>query len=230
MGFAQEYALMCQRCVEALAELEGEALAVRDEAFGGLALELFEFQMRWNPAYRNFVGARDIDGWKAIPAVPASAFKDLARPVSCFPIEEAEGFFETSGTTGEVKGRHYFYDFEMYRAAIEASLQPLQKFGLPGGLRRCWLPGTRGRSSLRFMLEFLSSEGQVGELDPDEPVLLMGTALSFLHLFEGGTRHLPEGSWAMETGGYKGRAGENSRSQSYTRCSRNSWASPASAS
>ena len=38
-----------------------------------------------------------------------------------------------------------------------------------------------------------------------EPLLLMGTALAFLHLFESQPRlELPPGSFALETGGYKG--------------------------
>ena len=43
-------------------------------------------------------------------------------------------------------------------------------------------------------------------LDGDAPLALLGTALAFLHFFENSTRtwQLPHGSYAMETGGYKG--------------------------
>ena len=215
MEFADDYARICQRCHDARTDLASDAAKVREAAFGALALEVFEFQIRWNSTYRNFVGGREIERWQSIPAVPAAAFKDLDRPLSCFPIGLAEGYFETSGTTGEVRGRHYFYDFDMYRAAIEASAQPLLRFGLPWGMRRCWLPGMGERSSLRFMFEFLSGEGPVEDLDFGEPVLLMGAALSFLHLFERGCGRLPEGSWVMETGGYKGSGRELSKPDLY---------------
>ncbi|MFQ5658355.1 MAG: long-chain fatty acid--CoA ligase, partial [Candidatus Methylomirabilales bacterium] len=54
----------------------------KHEAFGLLALEVFAFQYRQNPAYRQFCDRRGItpetvDGWQAIPAVPTSAFKVL---------------------------------------------------------------------------------------------------------------------------------------------------------
>ena len=217
MEFADDYARLCQRCRDALPDLSSDAAEVGEAAFEALALEVFAFQLRWNSTYRNFVGGREIGRWQSIPAVPAAAFKDLDRPLSCFPIGLAEGYFETSGTTGEVRGRHYFYNFDMYRAAIEASVRPLLRIGFPWGMRRCWLPGMGERSSLRFMFEFLSGDGPVDELDFDDPVLLMGTALSFLHLFERGRGRvrLPEGSWVMETGGYKGSGRELSKPDLY---------------
>jgi hypothetical protein len=215
MEFADDYARICQRCCDAQAKLSSEFAGERDAAFEALALEVFDFQLRWNANYRNFAAGRDVDGWKSIPAVPAAAFKDLDRPLTCFPIEQAEGFFETSGTSGEVKGRHYFYDFDMYRTAIEASLEPLRRIGMPLDLRRHWLPGMGERSSLRFMFEFLSGEGPVDNLEFDAPVLLMGTALGFLHLFEAGCGRLPAGSWALETGGYKGSGRELSKPDLY---------------
>ena len=208
MEFGPEYQLMVHKVMGA-----GNAITSRfspekrDAAFGATALELYGFQRRWNPPYRNFCGDRVVEDWKSIPAVPTAAFRDVERPLACFPIAEAEGVFETSGTTGETRGRHYFYEFEMYRHAIEMSLGGLMlvhRFA-PSLLHMCWLPGLGGRSSLRFMFEHLSNRGPVTDLDFDRPVGLMGTALSFLHLFESGRcQPLPEGSWAMETGGYKG--------------------------
>lgn len=54
--------------------------------------------------------------------------------------------------------------------------------------------------------------------DLDTPVCLLGTALGFLRLFEKlGSEHirLPEGSSAMETGGYKGSGRSVARSELY---------------
>ena len=216
MEFAHAYSRMVARCHEALPRLDLGSGA-RESAFDDLALELFEFQQRWNDGYRRFCAGKSISDWKSIPAVPTAAFKDLQRPVACFPVEEAEGYFETSGTTGEVRGRHYFYDFEMYRTAIEVSLAPLTlpHIGMPLQMRKRWLPGLGERSSLRFMFELLSGEDAVSEPIFDQPVILMGTALSFLNLFEAGCAPLPEGSWVIETGGYKGSGREIAKPDLY---------------
>ena len=116
-------------------------------------MQVFEFQRRWNQPYGNFCEGRTVADWKSIPAVPTAAFKDLDHPLACFPVRDAIGYFETSGTTGEVRGRHYFYNFEMYRLSIELgwAALPLLSFGVPPELPRHWLPGLGDRSSLRFM-------------------------------------------------------------------------------
>jgi hypothetical protein len=56
-------------------------------------------------------------------------------------------------------------------------------------------------------------------IEPGEPVLVLGTALAFLHLFEQLGREriaLPPGSVAMETGGYKGTGRSLSKEALYT--------------
>jgi len=40
--------------------------------------------------------------------------------------------------------------------------------------------------------------------EKNQPVAILGTAIAFLHLFENISIPLPSGSFAMETGGYKG--------------------------
>lgn len=52
-------------------------------------------------------------------------------------------------------------------------------------------------------------------LKEKQAVVLLGTALSFLHLFDSMKSPiiLPEGSWAMETGGYKGTHHQLSKSE-----------------
>ena len=179
--------------------------------FGEVAFQVFEFQLEWNRPYAQFCEGKSFDDWKSIPPVPTDAFKDLNLPICCFPVGDAECFFETSGTTGEVRGRHYFFGTDLYRKSIDLGFSRL---GLPGDLERYWLPGLGERSSLGFMLRHLSGREE-GLPAGDEPVLLMGTALSFLHLFESGCEKLPEGSWAMETGGYKGSGRELAKADLY---------------
>jgi hypothetical protein len=93
-----------------------------DAAFDALALRLFAEQHANNAAYRRFCqlrGAtpRTVRGWRDIPAVPISAFKEVT--LSCAPADSAERVFMTSGTTrGEVKGRHYHPTLAVYDASM----------------------------------------------------------------------------------------------------------------
>jgi len=73
----------------------------RDD-FEALALEVFAFQFAHNHAYRAFCERKErtpdrVAHWTEIPAVPASAFKQLA--LTCFPPDDAIVEFRTSGTT-----------------------------------------------------------------------------------------------------------------------------------
>ena len=183
MGFDSEYSATKSLLSDGLLKATGDS-GKRDRWFEERSLEVFEFQRRWNEGYRRFCDRREVADWKLIPAVPTTAFKNASQPVTCFPVEEAAGYFETSGTTGETKGRHYFYEFDTYRSAIELSLAPLAFLGVPMQLPMYWLPGLGEHSSLRFMFEHLCGSGPVEKIEFDRPVMLMGTALSFLNLFE----------------------------------------------
>lgn len=193
-----------------------------DEAFGELALEIHRFQRRWNAPYGNYCrGFPEPAGWREIPAAPQSAFKQFA--LRAFPEEETARTFRTSGTTGEGYGSHHFRSLRLYEASILAGWR---HFGLPEGLPQIVLiarPEAAPHSSLSHMMGTLGALGPQsyvvradGSLDVPrlrqlcetaQPVLLLGTALAFLHFFEataGERWTLPAGSQAMETGGYKG--------------------------
>jgi len=141
--------------------------------------------------------------WKEIPALP-------------LPAEEVTRTFRTSGTTGEGYGQHHFATLDLYRAA---ALQGWRRAGLSG--LPIWglvpPPSEAPHSSLSCMAGWLVApedfhwprwDELIRALDRRaEPILLFGTALAFLDLFEAlGNRkiELPEGSAAVETGGYKG--------------------------
>ena len=210
--------------------------------FEQLAMEVFEFQRERNPIYRAFCDRQPKPThWKEIPAVPTSAFKDF--PIACFPIEEAVAVFHTSGTTREKAGKHYFKTLELYEAASkpnfqqhllnnEARLHMLilmanrivaphsslasmldllrDRFGVTGSMN-LYVDSTEPEVA-RSWLKFLVSRLTDAESDR-QPVFLLGTAFSFMHLFdwcETNKRQvcLAEGSRAMETGGFKGRSRE----------------------
>ena len=183
-----------------------------------------------------------VSHWKQIPAVPTSAFKDFA--LTCFPAKEAVTEFHTSGTTAERSGKHFFKTLELYEAAIRANFAAhLLPDGarLPMMILTP-SPEEAPHSSLSHMMgvvikEFGAAESTyyvesdtlcVGRLVHDireaqrahKPVFLLGTAFAFAHMFDHCANEkikfeLPEDSRAMETGGFKGRSREVSKSEMY---------------
>ena len=93
--------------------------------FDLLALELFALQFEHNAPYRRLCEARGVSpanvaGWPEIPAMPASAFKEL--DLTCLPPARRTAVFHSSGTTEQRPSRH-FHSAESL-AVYEASLWP----------------------------------------------------------------------------------------------------------
>lgn len=175
-----------------------------------------------------------INCWQEIPAVPTSAFKDSGLQLNCFPPDLQTTIFQTSGTTSDQRkrGSHGFHSTKLYQHSI---MQAWQQLHLPANLACLFLTQSAQHapsSSLSYMMKVLAdhhSEFTIaenpffitaqGQLDSsrliktcqtlDQPILLLGTALSFLHLSEALAAKsmrlpLPDGSALLETGGYKG--------------------------
>lgn len=228
---------------------------IEDAEFDELALAVFSYQHGANPIYRAFCQSRGaspdtIDSWLDIPAVPTDAFKATAL-VAGDPAH-AKAVFRTSGTTAgrERRGSHYFMDLSLYDAALrkgfeaavlsdgarlpilslvpQAHEQPdsslshmisgvVAEFGAGGG----WYVSAVEGIDLPQLLAALGEAERV-----DRPVLLVGTSLAFVHLFDelerNGTSYgLPEGSRAMDTGGFKGIGREVAREDVLARFARN---------
>jgi hypothetical protein len=200
--------------------------------FEALALEVFAFQYGRNPVYRAYCDRQaPVKHWKHIPAVPTSAFKDFA--MTCFPVEEAVAEFHTSGTTREKAGKHYFKTLELYDAAIRPNFAAhLQPKNLPA-LILTPSPERAPHSSLTHMMGVVGNDAEyfiendtlladrlmqrLCEMQwANQPVLLLGTAFAFVNFFETNPRlAMPEGSRAMETGGFKGRTRAVSKIELY---------------
>jgi len=198
---------------EILYFIDGE----HDATFDEMAQKVFAWQFAKNATYAAYcrtLGIESIERWQNIPAVPTDAFKIESQPLTTTPPDECIFCFHTSGTTQNKPGKHYMRTATTYSASIirgwaHSELPDLQRF--------CIAPLTADsmHSSLSYMFMALGAgnlmhpEGHV-LTEPlkqvTEPVILMSTALSFLHLMESGQSFpkLPDGSWLMETGGYKG--------------------------
>lgn len=212
-----------------------------DAEFNGLALVLFALQFAQNPSYRKFCDARGVKPdslthWSQIPAIPTVAFKELE--LICLPPAERTHVFHSSGTTEQRPSRHFHCadSLAVYEASLWAWFRENLRFTIYD-LRLLVLtppPGQVPHSSLVHMFETVRRElgakpdcfvGRVGadgswtldepacsaQLRGDKPVLLLGTAFSFVHLLDQLLAQdqrlaLPAGSCVMETGGYKGRS------------------------
>jgi hypothetical protein len=97
--------------------------AIHNPQFSELALELFALQFENNAAYRKICGARGrtpetVEHWTQIPAVPASAFKELE--LSSIPPDERAAVFHSSGTTEQKPSRHHHSpeSLKLYEASV----------------------------------------------------------------------------------------------------------------
>lgn len=198
--------------------------------FDTVALEVFRYQYAHNDTYRAFVRALGLDASKIhkieqIPFLPIELFKD--RKVLCDGLE-ARLVFESSGTTGQQRSRHYVADPAWYgevsRRIFEHQYGPLAGFHilalLPSYLERqtsslVWM--------VRHFIELSQSDAsgfylynyedllhtikRLKTQSGGRKILLIGVSFALLELAE---RHEPDlsGVIVMETGGMKGRRQE----------------------
>jgi hypothetical protein len=175
--------------------------------------------------------------WSQIPAVPTSAFKEFE--ISSLPPDKRTHVFFSSGTTLQKPSRH-FHNAESL-AIYEASLLAWFRFHIQPEKNLAILtppPSAAPNSSLAYMFETIRRNfeapassfcGMLGndgswtlnfELTVEalesacrqgEPVVILGTAFSFVHLLDYFEEkklrfQLPPDSRVMETGGYKNRS------------------------
>ncbi len=212
--------------IESLERAVAHFMARPDLAeFESLALRIYRFQFANNTPYRLFAAQnsrhRSPSRWEDIPAVPQDAFKHAT--LIAFAPSAITSTFRTSGTTGRGHGLHHFRDTTLYKKSI---IHGWRACGLPE-IRRLVLipPGHLApHSSLSHMMsaletlrgsqQFVTDDNGAPNFDrlvtlvqsAVEPVMIMGTALTFLHLLDyldGRILPLPEGSFLWETGGYK---------------------------
>lgn len=131
--------------------------------FEALALEVAQFQLRYNAPYRRYAALRGctletLTHWLQAPPVPTDVFKVV--PLRTFEPAETLRTFFTSGTTQSKRGQHAFPTLELYDVSIEA---PFRRFVLPELPSDGRLPflalvhpaEQRPESSLSYMVEWL---------------------------------------------------------------------------
>jgi len=119
-----EYASRLREFIRAQMTADGPP-SLADQGFNDLALALFELQSTFNLPYRKFCGARGVSSpkmshWTEIPAIPASAFKELE--LTCLAPAERTAVFHSSGTTEHKPSKHFHSNESL--TVYEASLLP----------------------------------------------------------------------------------------------------------
>lgn len=202
--------------------------------FRAAALEVFHYQSKHTPVYRDYLAALGVDhsqvgAVEEIPFLPIEFFK------SHTVIEDgknAEVIFESSGTSGTTPSRHHVADTGLYRESFSRGFRKI--YGDPG--QYCilaLLPSylERKGSSLVHMMKHLI--GQSGHPDSGfyldnledlsailqkrnedrYPTILVGVSFALLDLAEQFPMKLEDHIIVMETGGMKGRHKEVIRSE-----------------
>jgi hypothetical protein len=192
-----------------------------DAAFQALAVAIAQAQGLMLPD-----ALPDLDG---IDPVPETAFKLMT--VAHFAPSSAQATFRTSGTTTGSPGRRLVQDLDLYRASVVRGFGRFVMVGARSGPFVSLIPPAevRPHSSLSHMATMVGDafatavtwarRGDAVDLDAvaqaldaavsaGTPVVLLGTTLDFLTLFEGMAAKalrfdLPVGSRAMHTGGSK---------------------------
>lgn len=201
------------------------------EEFNAVALEIFSFQYKTNPVYRQFcdylkINPQEINQVKSIPFLPIELFKNH---VILSGNGEAQVIFESSGTTGSITSRHHLLDSGLYEDSFSKAFR--QFYGNPKDYRiLALLPNylERQGSSLVYMVNqlieeskhtesgfFLDNRDALRELlikGSDKKTLLIGVSFALLDMVEEGELKL-KNTIVMETGGMKGRRKELTRKE-----------------
>ena len=176
------------------------------------------------------------------PAALQSRNSLLSRLVS-----KPTAIYQTSGTTTGQPGRQHLLDTDIYRAV---SVEGARRAGLFDANPELHFltpsPSDAPHSSLSAMFGFWQKtsrqSGQRFYVHKDQfdfvslrktleaqiktrrPIAICGTAFSFVHLIDAWADlpplRLPRGSWALETGGFKGRSREVSKPDLYAQIAR----------
>ena len=89
------------------------------------ALRIFSFQYARNPVFRRFCEVLDVNPGNVaspedIPLLPVEAFRDTV--CTCWPGEQHDLIFRSSGTTGMRRSRHPVRDAGLYGESVEKGI------------------------------------------------------------------------------------------------------------
>jgi phenylacetate-coenzyme A ligase PaaK-like adenylate-forming protein len=210
---------------------------LQSDNFEELALEVFRFQIEFNPLYSKYLNllgieSENVKSSRQIPFLPIQFFRNHNIITGKW---EEEFIFSSSGTTGQTTSRHFVrnigYYFQNAEAGFHAAYGPLESFRifalLPSYLER-------EGSSLVAMADYFirkSNHSESGFFLDDlnklatflkdtsrteiMKTILLGVSFALLNLAEQHPMDLRH-CIIMETGGMKGRRKEITREELHT--------------
>ncbi|MFP8489037.1 hypothetical protein ACKGJO_08025 [Gracilimonas sp. Q87] len=199
-----------------------------DRSFEEKAMQVFKFQSQNNPVYKRFCQALNIKkptGISDIPLLPIQGFKDtevITTPNnSKLNTQNSTLSFQSSGTSGMDRSRHFVSVPEIYRQSIIQGMQ--QFYNLDEYVIWAYTPGynSNPNSSLIWMLNTLIEREESGlskflELGKpledleikeiqaaDKKLMLFGAAFGLMDIIEKYPVQLHDDTVILETGGMK---------------------------
>lgn len=214
-------------------EWQDKIFSVTSQDFQSLALEIFQYQFQHNAVYRAFVTAvkvnpSGVNSLEKIPFLPIGFFKTHRVTTGDFTPSLV---FESSGTTGMNRSRHFVNDAGLYQTSF---IRAFEKYY--GSVNEWCIIGLlpsyleRKTSSLVFMVnELIRQSGHpqsgfylnnleklynvLSELESKkQKTLLLGVTFALLDFAERFPLALSH-TVVMETGGMKGRKKELTRKE-----------------
>ncbi len=211
--------------------------SIDEQKFSKLCLEVFHYQAKRIPVYREYLSRLDIqpESIRNIQEIPFMSV-EMFRNRKIMPAgKEADLVFESSGTTGQVRSKHHVADGRMYIKSLHQSFQLF--FGdirnycilalLPSYLERkssslvymCdqLIKGSGHRNSGFYLNEFRRLYDVLTKLEAKEQnTILIGASFALLDFAEQYPIRLNKVR-IMETGGMKGRRREITRAELHQR-------------
>lgn len=207
--------------------------AVNKDNFEAHALELFNFQAKNNPVYKQYieflnVRTASVDRLSKIPFLPIDFFKQHVIKTMEW---EPQAVFESSGTTGQIPSKHYVEDISFYHKVTERIFDRF--YGKPEAFTiMALLPSylERENSSLVAMVDHFIKKtnspysgfylydlealaDQIAKIkDKGGAIILIGVSFALLNLAEQFEMDLTD-VVVMETGGMKGKREELTREE-----------------
>lgn len=201
---------------------------INDSNFEDIALQIFHFQAKNNPVYRQYLeylkcNSENVSTIQQIRFLPISFFKSQAIKTGQW---EACAEFSSSGTTGSVSSKHPVYDLDFYRTHAERIFNhffgDLESYHilalLPSYLERegssliemmnYFITRSRSVHSGFYLHNHIELADKLNKLKTDQrKVILWGVSFALLDLAENYDLDLSH-CIIIETGGMKGRRRE----------------------
>ncbi|HKJ33848.1 MAG TPA: hypothetical protein VKA34_18600 [Balneolales bacterium] len=208
-------------------------------SFEQKALEVYRYQIQNNAIYQRFCSALRVpdtlDDINEIPLLSIEAFKDATVKTGSW--ENPELLFQSSGTSGMSRSRHYVRSAELYRQSIQQGFRnfyDLDQFifwGYTPGYAQnphsslIWMINELIRYDSSQLSRFLPLQKPLNRKDSKEirdsgkQLMIFGAAFGLIDLVKISDVRLPENTIIMETGGMKTYKREMSRQELHQKLS-----------